>query len=148
MNIDNHSVSVLGKIPSLNAGSIVSLDQRVGLQGAGSNTDSALEFDRFYNVFLASLTELEEPRGRVLGYLKEYVNAIGERPYRTIKKQIDVLAQVMVRMKEQGNVESAAYKEIKVAFVAVSSANMLVQDFIQEVFKLSDDDDSRENSSW
>jgi hypothetical protein len=51
-------------------------------------------------------------------------------------------------VKEQGLEESDTYKEIRVALVSVSSANMFVKEFMQEVFKPSEDEDSRENISW
>jgi len=58
------------------------------------------------------------------------------------------LTQVMVRMKEQGLEDSDTYNEIRVALVSVSSANMFVKEFMQEVFNPSEDEDSRENISW
>ncbi|MNE59056.1 hypothetical protein D3C80_1541280 [compost metagenome] len=54
----------------------------------------------------------------------------------------------MVRLKEQGLEDSETYKEIKAARVSVSSANMFIKEFMQEVFKPSEDEDSRENISW
>jgi len=55
---------------------------------------------------------------------------------------------VMVRMKEQGLEDSETYKEIRVALVSVSSANMFFKEFMQDVFKPSEDEDSRENINW
>lgn len=149
MNIDNHSVKGPGPIPPQSADTIVPLDQRMGLQGAGSNADPDPEFDQFYDALMKWIAGSEAvPSDRIQRYLKQYANAGGELPYRTTQKQMNALTQVMVRMKEQGQEHSAVYKEIRATLVSVSSTNMFVQQFMQEVFKPSDDEDDRENSSW
>ncbi|WP_233475469.1 MULTISPECIES: hypothetical protein [Pseudomonas] len=119
------------------------------LQGSASGIVSNPEFDRFYTEFMKWAAELSPlSTDKIKGYLKQYVNSAGEPVYRTSQKQMNVLTQVMARMKEQGEEQGEAYKDIKVAFVSVSASNMFVQEFMQEVFKPSDDEDDRESSSW
>ncbi|PMY35936.1 MULTISPECIES: hypothetical protein [Pseudomonas] len=149
MNIDNHSVAGSGQASKQGAETSVPLDQRMGLQGAGANSSSDPEFAQFYDTLMKWVAgSATLPPGSVQQYLKQYANAGGELPYGTTQKQMDVLTQVMVRMKEQGLEGSAAYKEIKVALVSVSSVNMFVKEFMMGVFKPSEDEDDRANISW
>ncbi|WP_085621881.1 MULTISPECIES: hypothetical protein [unclassified Pseudomonas] len=148
MSIENHSLAGIGQALPRGTEAVVPLDQRMGLQGAEANADPDPEFARFYDAFTTWLASTTPTPGSIRDYLKQYANAGGELPYKTTQKQMDALTQVMVRMKEQGLEESLAYKEVRTALVSVSSANMFVKEFMQEVFKPSEDEDSRENISW
>lgn len=147
MNIENQALAGLGQVATQEAESIVPLNQRMGLTKAESNPDP--EFDQFYDTFLEWINEnLTGPNDRVQGYLKQLTNQDGERLYGTTKKQMDVLTQIMVRMKEQGLEDSEAYEQISEALVSVAGANMFFLEFLQEVFRPSEDEDDRENSDW
>ncbi|WP_458737047.1 hypothetical protein [Pseudomonas chlororaphis] len=149
MNIDNHSVAGPGQTSQWGAETTVPLDQRMGLQGAGSTTSPDPEFAQFYDALMKWVAESATlPPGGIQQYLKQYANPGGEQPYGTTQKQMDALTQVMVRMKEQGLEGGAAYKEIKIALVSVSSVNMFIKEFMLDVFKPSEDEDDRENISW
>ena len=148
MTIDIYSVVGPGKAVPRGTEAIVPLDQRMGLQGAETNADSDPEFAQFYDAFTRWLASTTPSPGSIRDYLKQYANAGGELPYKTTQKQMDALTQVMLRMNEQGLEASETYKEIRAALVSVSSANMFVKEFMQEVLKPSEDEDSRENSSW
>ncbi|AZC51676.1 hypothetical protein C4K35_4097 [Pseudomonas chlororaphis subsp. piscium] len=149
MNIDSYSVTGPDQTHPAGADKPLPLDQRIGLQGKGSNAGPDPEFDQFYDVFMSWISESTTlPQGSIQSYLKQYTNTGGELTYKTSQKQVNVLTQVMVRMKEQGLENSGAYKDVKLALVSVSASNMFVQEFMQDVFKPSDDEDDRENSSW
>ncbi|BBU45848.1 MULTISPECIES: hypothetical protein [Pseudomonas] len=148
MNIDNYSLAGPGQAPHRGAETIVPLDQRMGLQGAETSADPDPEFAQFYGAFMEWIASTAPSPGSIQRYLKQYANAGGELPYKTTQKQMDALTQVMVRMKEQGLEDSETYKEIRVALVSVSSANMFFKEFMQDVFKPSEDEDSRENINW
>lgn len=148
MNINSYSLAGTGQALHRGAGAIVPLEQRMGLQGAQTSADPDPEFAHFYDALMTWLASTTPSPGGVRDYLKQFANAAGELPYRTTQKQMDALTQVMVRMKEQGLEASETYKDIRVALVSVSSANMFVKEFMQEVFKPSEDEDSRENVSW
>lgn len=140
MNIDNQAIAGLHQVATQNAEPIVPLNERMGLSTTEFDPDP--EFDQFYDAFLQWMTD--NPGGakdKVQSYLKQLANPDGELLYGSLKKQMDVLTQVMVRMKEQGLEDSAVYKEISAALVSVGAANMFFQEFLQEVFKPSDDDD-------
>lgn len=148
MNIDSYSLAGPGQALSRGTETIVPLDQRMGLQGGEARSDPDPEFAQFYDEFMTWIASTTPSPGSIQGYLKQYANAGGELLYKTTQKQMDALTQVMVRMKELGLEDSEAYKEIRAALVSVSSANMFVKEFMQEVFKPSEDEDSRENISW
>lgn len=148
MNIDSYSLAGPGHALHRDTETIVPLDQRMGLQGGDTRSHLVPEFAQFYDALLKWIASTTPSPGSIQGYLKQYANAGGELPYKTTQKQMDALTQVMVRMKEQGLEASETYKEIRAALVSVSSANMFVKEFMQEVFKPSEDEDSRENSSW
>ena len=148
MIIDNASPTGAGQAPRRGTETIVPLDRRMGLQSAETSADPDPEFAQFYDGFMKWIASTTPSPGGIQGYLKQYANAGGELPYKTTQKQMDVLTQVMVRRKEQGLEESATYKEIRVALVSVASTGMFVKEFMQEVFKPSEDDDSRENIGW
>ncbi|MFJ4454758.1 hypothetical protein ACIP1G_12835 [Pseudomonas sp. NPDC089392] len=148
MTIEIYSVAGPGQAVPQSPEMIVPLDQRMGLQGGKTSSDPDPEFAQFYDELMKWIASTTPSPGRIQGYLKKYANAGGELPYKTTQKQMDALTQVMVRMKEQGLDGSEAYKEIRVALVSVSSANMFVKEFMQEVFKPSEDEESRENISW
>lgn len=148
MTIDIYSVVGPGQAVPQGTETIVPLDQRMGLQGGETRSDPDPEFAQFYDAFMKWIASTTLSPGSIQGYLKQYANAGGELPYKTTQKQMDALTQVMVQMKEQGLEDSEAYKEIRAALVSVSSANMFVKEFMQEVFKPSEDEDSRENVSW
>lgn len=148
MNIDSYSLAGPGHALSQGTETIVPLDQRMGLEGEETRSDPDPEFAQFYDEFMKWIASTTPSPGSIQGYLKQYANAGGELPYKTTQKQMDVLTQLMVRMKEQGLQGSEGYKEIRTALVSVSSANMFVKEFMQEVFKPSEDEDSRENISW
>lgn len=148
MNIDSYSLVDPGHALLRGTETIVPLNQRMGLQGGETGSDPDPEFARFHDAFMEWIASTTPSPGSIQGYLKQYANGGGELPYKTTQKQMDALTQVMVRMKEQGLEDSEAYKEIRAALVSVSSANMFVKAFMQEVFKPSEDEDSRENVSW
>lgn len=148
MNIDSYSLAGLGQASHRGTETIVPLDQRMGLQSAETSGDPDPEFDQFYDAFMKWIASTAPSPGSIQRYLKQYADAGGELPYKTTQKQMDALTQVMVRMKEQSLEGSEAYKEIRVALVSVSSANMFVKEFMQDVFKPSEDEESRENISW
>jgi len=148
MNIDNYSLAGPGEALRRGTETIVPLDQRMGLQGGETRSDPDPDFAQFYDELMKWLASTTPSPGSIQGYLKQYADAGGELPYKTTQKQMDALTQVMVRMKEQGLEESDTYMEIRVALVSVSSANMFVKEFMQEVFKPSEDEDSRENINW
>ncbi|HDS1817650.1 TPA: hypothetical protein QEM96_002296 [Pseudomonas putida] len=148
MNIDNHSLSGPGQALPRGTETVVPLDQRMGLQGAETSADPDPEFVQFYDAFMKWIASATPSPGSIQNYLKQYANTGGELPYKTTQKQMDALTQVMVQMKDQGLEGSEAYKEIRTALVSVASANMFVKEFMQDVFKPSEDEDSRENSSW
>lgn len=148
MNIDSYPLAGPGHALPRGPETIVPLDQRMGLQGGETRSDPDPGFAQFYDELMKWLASTTPSPGSIQGYLKQYADAGGELPYKTTQKQMDALTQVMVRMKEQGLEGSETYKEIRVALVSVSSANMFVKEFMQEVFKPSEDEDSRENISW
>lgn len=148
MNINNYSLAGAGQALPPVTETIVPLDQRMGLQGGETRSDPDPDFAQFYDELMKWIASTTPSPGSIQGYLKQYANAGGELPYKTTQKQMDALTQVMVRMKEQGLEDSETYKELKIALVSVSSANMFVKEFMQEVFKPSEDEDSRENISW
>ena len=148
MTIDIYSVVGLGQAVPRGTETIVPLDQRMALQGGEISSDPDPEFAQFYDEFMKWIASTTPSPGSIQGYLKQYANAGGELPYKTTQKQMDALTQVMVRMKEQGLEDSEAYQGIRTALVSVSSANMFLKEFMQEVFKPSEDEDSRENISW
>ena len=148
MTIDIYSVVGPGQAVPRGTETIVPLDQRMGLQGGETRSDPDPEFAQFYDEFMKWIASTTPSPGSIQGYLKQYANAGGELPYRTTQKQMDALTQVMLRMKEQGLEESETYKEVRASLVSVSSANIFVKEFMQEVFKPSEDEDSRENMSW
>lgn len=148
MNINNYSLTGAGQALPPATETIVPLNQRMGLQAAETRPDPDPEFAQFYDAFMEWIAGTTPSPGSIRAYLKEYANASGDGPYKTTQKQMDALTQVMVRMKEQGLEGSDTYNEIRVALVSVSSANMFVKEFMQEVFKPSEDEESRENSSW
>ncbi|HFL7941270.1 TPA: hypothetical protein ACG5DM_004367 [Pseudomonas putida] len=148
MNIDSYSLAGPGHALPRGTEAIVPLDQRMGLQGGETRSDPDPEFAQFYDEFMKWIASTTPSPGSIQGYLKQYANTGGELPYKTTQKQMDALTQVMVRLREQGLEDSETYKEIKAALVSVSSANMFVKEFMQEVFKPSEDEDSRENISW
>ncbi|MFK3816425.1 hypothetical protein ACI2KG_07425 [Pseudomonas sp. NPDC089407] len=148
MTIDIYSVEGPGQAVPRGTEMIVPLDQRIGSQGGETRSDPDPEFGQFYDEFMKWIASTTPSPGSIQGYLKQYVNTGGELSYKTTQKQMDALTQVMVRMKEQGLEESETYKEIRSALVSVSSANMFVKEFMQEVFKPSEDEDSRENINW
>lgn len=147
MNIDSYSAKFFGETKSTIPGSTVSLDQRVGLKNLGKKnpvpSDELVEFCK--GVMDLGIGD----RRSVLVYLKEYTKE-GKQLYNTTKSQIEALAQVIVFMNESPDFEGKQYRydEIKAALVSVYSANMFVQEFMQDVFKLSDEDDDRESGSW
>ncbi|WP_338806826.1 hypothetical protein V8U11_06125 [Pseudomonas chlororaphis] len=150
MNIERYSVEALSQSSALNESDIVPLDQRMKLRSEGGGGLDP-EFDQFYTELMKFVSEsTSSSSGGIQQYLKQYVNAGGEQAYNTSKKQMDALTQVMVRMKEQGLQDSPIYKEISTALVSVSTSNMFVLEFMQEVFKPSDDDneDDRANTNW
>ena len=148
MTIEIYSVADPGQALPRGSETIVPLDQRMGLQGGEARSDPDPAFAQFYDKFMKWIASTTPSPGSIQGYLKQYANAGGELPYKTTQKQMDALTQVMVRMKEQGLQESEAYKEIKTARVSVASANIFVNEFMREVFRPSDDEESRENISW
>ncbi|MNN32657.1 hypothetical protein D3C81_1463820 [compost metagenome] len=148
MNIDSYSLAGPGHALPRGTETIVPLDQRMGLQGGETSADTDPEFTQFYDEFMKWIASTTPSPGSIQGYLKQYADAGGELSYKTTQKQMDALTQVMLRMKEQGLEASETYKEIRAALVSVSSANMFVKEFMQEVFKPSEDEESRENISW
>mgnify|MGYP006208395677 CR=1 FL=1 len=117
MNIDNQAIAGLHQVATQNAEPIVPLNERMGLSTTEFDPDP--EFDQFYDAFLQWMTD--NPGGakdKVQSYLKQLANPDGELLYGSLKKQMDVLTQVMVRMKEQGLEDSAVYKEISAALVS------------------------------
>lgn len=148
MNIESYSLVGPGQGLPQGTETVVPLAQRMGLQGAETSADPDTEFAQFYDAFMQWIASTTPSPGSIRDYLKQYANAGGELPYKTTQRQVDALTQVMVRMKEQGLEDGEAYKEIRAAQVSVSSTNMFVKEFMQEVFKPSEDEDSRENISW
>ncbi|CAI3807058.1 hypothetical protein GLGCALEP_04466 [Pseudomonas sp. MM221] len=148
MNIDNYPLAGPGQASHRGTETTVPLDQRMGLQGAETSSRPDPEFERFYDAFMKWIASATPSPGNIQRYLKQYDNAGGELPFKTTQKQMDALTQVLVRMKEQGLEDSEAYKETRSALVSISSTNMFFKEFMQDVFKPSEDEDSRENSSW
>ncbi|MDD2137320.1 hypothetical protein [Pseudomonas kurunegalensis] len=148
MTIDIYSVVGPDQAVPRGTETIVPLDQRMGLQGGETSSDPDPEFAQFYDEFMQWIASTIPSPGSIQGYLKQYANTGGELPYNTTQKQMDALAQVMVRMKEQDLEDSDTYNEIRTALVSVASTNMFFKEFMQDVFKPSEDDDSRENISW
>ncbi|MGE8059053.1 hypothetical protein [Pseudomonas sp. NPDC089547] len=148
MTIDIYSVVGRGQAVPQGTETVVPLDQRMELQVGETRSDPDPEFAEFYDEFMKWIASTTPSPGSIQDYMKQYANTGGELPYKTTQKQMDALTQVMVRMKEQGLEDSEAYKEIRTALVSVSSANMFFKEFMQDVFKPSEDEDSRENISW
>ena len=124
------------------AESAVPLEHRMNLAEPVVNP----EFKCFYEAFLAWLKSTDDlPKNDIQNFLKNYASASGELTYGTTQRQMDVLTQVMVKMKAQKLQNEGIYKEVEVARVQISAANMLIQEFMMDIFKPSDDDDSREN---
>ncbi len=138
------------------ADAVVPLVQRLGTQEAQgvSGTQSPQstarpdpEFDAFYNEFIAWAADGPGKKA-IVDYLKQYANGAGEKIYRTTKHQQDVLAKLMERMKAEGLEGGETYQELRGAFSSVSAAHMFFQEFLQDVFKTDEDEDSRENVDW
>ncbi|MFF7062409.1 hypothetical protein [Pseudomonas sp. NPDC008258] len=148
MNIDRYSLAGPGQALTGGTQTVVPLNQRIELQGAENLSDPDPDFAEFYDAFMTWIESTAPSPSGIQGYLKQYANAGGELPYKTTQKQMGVLTQVLVRMKEQGLEGGETYKAVRTALVSVASANMFFKDFMQEVFKPSEDEDSRENGSW
>lgn len=138
------------------ADAVVPLAQRLGAQkprgvsGTQSTQSKARpnpEFDAFYNEFIAWAADGPGKKA-IVDYLKQYTNGAGEKIYHTTKYQQDVLAKLMERMKAEGLEGEDVYKELREAFSSVSAAHMFFQEYLQEVFKTEEDEDSRENVDW
>lgn len=138
------------------AEAVVPLVQRLGTQEAPGTSGAPStqstnrpdpEFDAFYKEFIAWAAD-GPGKQAIVDYLKQYTNGAGEKIYHTTKYQQDVLAKLMERMKAEGLEGEETYKELSGAFASVSAAHMFFQEFLQDVFKTDEDEDSRENADW
>ncbi|WP_350597581.1 hypothetical protein [Pseudomonas sp. 65/3-MNA-CIBAN-0223] len=118
-----------------------------GIQGTQSTVRPDPEFDAFYNEFIAWAADGPGKKA-IVDYLKQYTNGAGEKIYHTTQYQQDVLVKIMQRMKAEGLEGEDIYKELSGAFASVSAAHMFFQEFLQDVFKTEEDEDSRENVDW
>lgn len=118
-----------------------------GTQGAQSTARPDPEFDAFYNEFIAWAADGPDKQA-IVDYLKQYTNGAGEKIYHTTKYQQDILAKIMERMKAEGLEGGETYAQLKGAFSSVSAAHMFFQEFLQDVFKNDEDEESRENVDW
>ncbi|TKK37747.1 hypothetical protein PflCFBP13517_25700 [Pseudomonas fluorescens] len=151
MKIVNHTAAGAGpsSLPIVN--NVLPLNERMGLEKreAQGVKEANPEFDKFYDDFMMWLEDAPTHSvADIQEFLKQYTGADGEFSYRTIEKQMGALTEIMIRMKDQGQQNSTTYKEVMAAFMSCSMSNMFIQEFMQDVFKPSEDEEGRENSSW
>ncbi|VVO48795.1 hypothetical protein [Pseudomonas fluorescens] len=137
-----------GVLSGLKTGSdqqVVSLEKQLGVERTQSNSDP--DFDEFYRAFMAWAGGGVE-KNEINKFLKEYVNEQGESTFRTAQKQVDALTSVLAKMKESGLEGDELYRDVKASLVSVSATNMFISQFMADVFKPDEDEDSRENADW
>lgn len=81
-------------------------------------------------------------------WLKTFINADGQQPFRTTGPQMVVLQNIMNRLKEEGQLEAPVYALAKAAFSKAFSMNFMLKDFMATAMRPSDDADSAENIEW
>jgi hypothetical protein len=143
MQINN--TGVLPGLKTSQGEQVVSLEKQLGLPKTQASSDP--DFDEFYNAFM-SWAAGGVGRGEINKFLKEYVNEQGESIYRTSQKQVDALTSVLAKMKESDREGDELYQDVKTSLVSVSATNMFFSQFMADVFKPAEDEDSRENADW
>lgn len=101
------------------------------------------DFDSFYSALMR-----QDENFNALDFLKNHVGADGEKTFRTTAAQMEVLQLAMARLKEEGQIDSNAYKIAMKAFGSAFSMNFMLTAYMRDAMNPSDDEDSRENIEW
>jgi hypothetical protein len=109
----------------------------------GVDAPSQPDFDSFYLALLR-----QDENFNALEFLKNYVGADGDKTFRTTAAQMEVLQLAMARLKEEGQIDSDAYKSAMKAFGSAYSMNFMLSAYMRDAMNPSDDEDSRENIEW
>ena len=148
------SIEALSLIHSLADGvgmaSVVALEDRLkGSERVNSsaNQSKADVPDADYEAFYAALLGAEEGFN-AQEFLRNYVDAQGEKPFMTISAQMEVLQKVMAQLKEEGQQGSPSYEQASKAFGSAFSMNFMLAEFRREAMNPSNDEESRENIVW
>lgn len=118
----------------------VGLDQRVGAQHRP---------DPAHDAFYVALQKWQDSgHATVHAFLKAYATDSGEKPYRSIGTQMEILQIALKRLKDEGHADSALYKETYAAFATVFGSKAFITQFAQEVFDPQALADQEEDSAW
>ncbi|MCK3838833.1 MULTISPECIES: hypothetical protein [Pseudomonas] len=129
------------------AGGVVPLEQQFG--GAAPQSAPDPEFDRFYGQFIKWVNGADELSGDIIRrYLSCYTDAEGGRPYQTTQELAALILKLMGAMKAERLDQTPEYKEVTNAYGLVFSADLFIKSSMAEIFRPSDDEDSRENIDW
>ncbi len=129
---------------------VVSVEDRLkGLEQVDSSAIQSLAGlgDADYEALYAALLGAEEGFD-AQEFLRNYVDAQGQKPFMNTKAQMEVLQKVMAQLKAEGQQGSAAYELANKAFVSAFSMNFMLQQYMWEAMFPSNDEDSRENIDW
>lgn len=130
--------------------SVVSVEDRLkSLERVDPSTiqSTAGLFDADYDAFYAALLGAEEGFN-AQEFLRNYVDAQGQKPFMNISAQMEVLQKAMAQLKDEGQQGSAAYEQANKAFGSAFSMKFMLQEFTREAMTPSNDEDSRENIDW
>lgn len=118
----------------------VSLEQRIGAQQRP---------DPVQDAFYAALQNWQASgASSVHEFLKAYVTASGEQPFRSNGTQMEILQFVLKRLKDEGLEDSALYQDTYAAFATAFSTKAFLTQFAQEVFDPQAGVDEDEDKSW
>ena len=114
-------------------------------EGAAHGVDapSQPDFENFYSALLR-----QDENFNASEFLKNYVGAEGDKTFRTTAAQMEVLQLAIARLKDEGQIDSNAYKSAMKAFGSAYSMNFMLSAYMRDAMSPSDDEDSRENIEW
>ena len=133
--------------PATGSSAVVSLDERLNRLGGASRDNNSAEYDADYEAFYTALMAAQEGFN-AQEFLRNYVGADGEKTFKTTGAQMEVLQEVMAKLKEDQQQDGLAYELAGKAFSSAFSMNFMLQSFMHEAMNPSNDEESRENVVW
>ncbi|MFJ3482220.1 hypothetical protein ACIPL1_02440 [Pseudomonas sp. NPDC090202] len=115
---------------------VVPLGQRLEL-----NPKTSILTDADLDAFCRALQDAEDGFN-AHDYLKQYVNAQGEQPFRTTGPQMELLKKIMEKLKEEGKMDSQAYGLANDAFGKAFSMNFMVQEYMRVAMTPPEDEEN------